>query len=325
MSESEVPANLPTLSEWISGLLGFRLPSIPLVRTGLNLEKALEKVILAGGENAASRIKRNTSWIEARTKADVRVIEASGKYVGRQVAAESAFTERALEFTYRDSLLKQDNREKIGMLALEDFSAKMGTQTVDAETEIDDDWLNSFTDFASQKSTGEIQILWGRILSGKIRRPSSFSLKSLQLLSTLDTRDANLIHELLSYAIQGSFIYKAPMWKDIGQFITGEDLGVLSGTGGRLGKTFLPTVSRMSGIPLAILFPMSGAVLHVSAPVGRPLPIPCFNLTRFGQDLLSLSDDLVRDPEYEQEFIGFLKKNGATVRRCITGMPLEDV
>jgi hypothetical protein len=85
MSEGPVPANLPTISEKISEWLGFQLPSVPLLRTGLNLEKALGKLITASGDNLASRIKRSTSGIEARTKAEMRVIEASGKYVGRQI------------------------------------------------------------------------------------------------------------------------------------------------------------------------------------------------------------------------------------------------
>jgi hypothetical protein len=109
--------------------------------------------------------------------------------------------------------LKQSNREKITRLALEDFTAKIGTAPADAQTEIDDDWLNSFSDLSSQKSDAEIQSLWARILSGKIRQPSSFSLKSLHSLASLDARDANLIHEVLSYSIVRAFIYKAPSWQ----------------------------------------------------------------------------------------------------------------
>jgi hypothetical protein len=219
--------------------------------------------------------------------------------------------------------LKQSNREKITRLALEDFTAKIGTAPADAQTEIDDDWLNSFSDLSSQKSDAEIQSLWARILSGKIRQPSSFSLKSLHSLASLDARDANLIHEVLSYSIVRAFIYKAPSWADITRFITCEDLGVLAGTTGVLNRGFSPPPQAPAHS--SFIFQMSGAVLFVSLPAGRSLQIPCFNLTRFGQELLSLSSDLKRDSKYEQEFIDFLKNNGATVRRGISGGPLEDV
>jgi hypothetical protein len=70
---------------------------------------------------------------------------------------------------------------------------------------------------------------------------------------------------------------------------------------------------------------MSGAILIVSVPPVRSLQIPCFNLTRFGAELLSLSDNLARDEKYEQEFVDFLRSSGTTVRRSIAGGALEDV
>jgi hypothetical protein len=322
MSDSPVPANLPTLSETISEWLGFQLPSIPLVRTGLNLEKALARLILVGGANLASRIQRNTSLREARAKAEAHIIDASGTYLGSRITDASALTERALEFAFGDSVLMQSNREKIARLAIEDFTAKIDAQGADAETEIDDDWLNSFSDLASQKSNAEIQALWAKILSGKIRQPSSFSFKSLHALAALDTRDAHLIHQVLSYSINGDFIYKAPMWKDGGRFIMCEDLGVLSGTSGFMSRAF-----EVPSGPIELGLQMSGAFLVVTIKEKRRLDIPSFKLTRFGQELLALSDNLERDEKYEQEFIDFLKNTmpGATMRRSITGKPLEDV
>jgi Protein of unknown function (DUF2806) len=185
MSENPVPTNLPTMSEKISEWLGFQLPSIPLLQTGINLEKALGRLIAAGGKNWASRIDRGTSLREARAKAEAHIIDAAGKYLGSQIEDRSPVTERALEFAFGDSVLKQANREKIARLAVEDFTAKTTAQPTDATAEIDDDWLNSFSDLSSQKSNAEIQTLWAKILSGKIRQPSSFSLKSLELLASL--------------------------------------------------------------------------------------------------------------------------------------------
>jgi Protein of unknown function (DUF2806) len=293
-----------------------------LPQTVKNLDKAVARLVAVGGENLASRIERNTSLREARAKAEVHVIDASGAYLGSHITDGSALTERALEFAFGDSVLKQSNREKIARLALEDFTEKIGAQAADAETEIDDDWLNSFSDLASQKSNAEIQGLWAKILSGKIRQPSSFSLKSLYALAALDTRDAQLIHHVLSYSISGDFIYKAPMWKDGGRFITGEDLGILSGTSG-----FMSRALEVPSGPIQLGFQMSGAILVVSIKEKQRLEIPSLKLTRFGQELLSLSDTLERDTKYEQEFIDFLKKTipGATVQRGISGGPLEDV
>jgi Protein of unknown function (DUF2806) len=322
MSETPVPTNLPTLSEKIWGWFGLQVPSIPLPQTVKNLDKALGRLIAVGGENLASRMEHDTSRRQARAEAEADIIDVSGGYLGSQITDQGPFTERALEFAFGDSVLKQSNREKIARLAIEDFTTKSAGQTADAAAEIDEDWLNSFSDLASQKSNAEIQGLWARILSGKIRQPSSFSLKSLELLASLDTRDAHLIHKVLSYSINRSFIYKAPMFNDLTRFITGEDLGALSGTAGGLQMGFDVT----SG-PSQTGFLMSGVLLIVTTPDKRRLDIPCFMLTRFGKELLALSEGFDRDTKYEQEFIDFLKKTipGATVRRDISGGPLEDV
>src|SRR5271166_1884324 len=268
------PANVPTFKDWISGLLGFQLPTIPLPQTAKNLDKALARIIESGRANLASRIERNTSRRDAQAKAEAHIIDASGSYVVGQITEQSSLTERVLNFSFGDTILKQVNRETITRLAVEDLSSTSTTPSPDATEEIDDDWLNTFSELASLKSNAEIQTLWGRILAGKIRQPSSFSLQSLQLLSNLDTRDATLIHDVLAYTISRSFVYKSPSWRDIGRFITAEDLGVLSGTSGFLSRNFsVPApIAPVSLLP-SLQFQLSGAILIARVPPlcgGRP-------------------------------------------------------
>jgi hypothetical protein len=141
---------------------------------------------------------------------------------------------------------------------------------------------------------------------------------------------------VLSYSISNSFIYKAPSFKDFTPFVTCEDLGVLSGTAGNLSRNIqlIQPPSQVLTTPsqvLTTLFKMSGVLLIASIPTNTSVQIPCFNLTRFGVELVSLSEGFERDTKYEQEFIDFIKRTGATVRRALvqTGQssssPLEDV
>jgi len=333
MSDNPAPIELPTLWEKLSASFGFKVPTIPLPQTAKNLDKAAARLVTAGAGNLASRIERDTLLREAKATAEARIIEAAGAHLVEEIKEGSALTERALEFSFSESVLKQSNREKIVTLAIEDLSSKTTEGSSDANSEIEDDWLNHFSEFASHKSNAEIQSLWAKILSGKIRNPSSFSLQSLQLLSSLDTNDANLIHKVLSYSIGNSFIYKAPSFNDLTRFITCEDLGVLSGTAGLLSKNIGVTTqlnqppSQVQTAPF--VFKMSGVLLIARFPTNTSVQIPCFNLTRFGVELLSLAEGFERDTKYEQEFIDFIKSTGATVQRALlqTGQssPLEDV
>lgn len=336
MPDDPVSTNLPTLKDWISGWLGFQLPTIPLPQIAKNLDKALGRIIAAGGANIASRLERDTTHRDAQAKAEAHIIDASGNYLSGQINGQTPLTDRALKFSFGDTVLRQTNREAIAKLAIEDLRSQSTATSPDATADIDDDWLNSFSELSSAKSNRDIQALWARILAGKIRQPSSFSLQSLHLLSNLDTDDAVLIHSVLGYAISRSFIYKAHNWKDISRFITCEDLGVLSGTSGMLQRTLDLTSAMPQPAPSVppllrlVQFQLSRVLLIASFPP-RQVQIPSFNLTRFGIELLSLSDSFQRDEAYEQDFIAFLKSNGATVQRVVTvgplgqAVPIEDV
>jgi hypothetical protein len=231
MPHNPTPIDLPTIGEMLSDWLGVKLPTLAVPQTARNIDKAVARLIAVFGENLASRIEHDTSLRQAKTKAETRIIAAAGSYLVDMSKEDKALAERALEFSFSESVLKQKNREKIVKLAIEDLKSKSIEGSADANSEIEDDWLNHFSELASHKSNADIQSLWAKILSGKIRNPSSFSLQSLLLLSALDTNDAALIHEGLSYSINTKFIYNYG-WKDISRFITCEDLGVLSGAAG---------------------------------------------------------------------------------------------
>ena len=67
--------------------------------------------------------------------------------------------------------------------------------------QIDDDWLNHFEKEASQRSSEDMQHLFGKILAGEIRRPSSFSIKALKIMGEIDQVAASLFKRLCSMCI----------------------------------------------------------------------------------------------------------------------------
>ena len=93
-----------------------------------------------------------------------------------------------------------ENRASAMKAALEDLRAKPNLE--DAKEDIDDDWLNLFVRVSEDKSTEELQHLFGRVLSGEIQRPRSFSLRTVQLLSTISKSDAEMLSGMLSYVLE---------------------------------------------------------------------------------------------------------------------------
>jgi Protein of unknown function (DUF2806) len=172
---------LPTIGQLISQWLGVRLPTVALPQTLKNIDKAMGKIILAGGENIEARIKGNTAAARAISKINVDGL-----------------------FRTEEERRKLENRAAVTKAALEDIDAN--PTAPDAPTEIDDDWLNFFVRVSEEKSSEELQQLFGKILAGEIRRPGSFSLRTVQLMSTISKRDAEALSTLVSYALQGAIL-----------------------------------------------------------------------------------------------------------------------
>jgi hypothetical protein len=171
---------LPTMSDWIANWLGFQLPAIPMPQTVKNLDKAVGKILLAAGENAEARIKSNTGKAKAKGK-----IEVEGMY------------------RTDEEKRKLENRAATVRIAVDEVNDK--PQQQDAAQEIDDDWLNLYAKIAEDKTSEELQSLFGKILAGEIQRPGTFSLRTLQFLSTLSRSDAQEISRFFSYAIAGLY------------------------------------------------------------------------------------------------------------------------
>jgi hypothetical protein len=193
---------------------------------------------------------------------------------------------------------KLENRIKTTKLAVEELERQPGEAT-DASSEIEDDWLNLFARLCEDKSSAELQILFGKILSGEVRRPGSFSLRTVQMMATISKSDAAAVSKFLSFSLDGAIVPfqsgdNAPTDSDR---LLMEELGVAghpSRIGGMaLNVTVEPNSKALcNGIGLGILienktgnrvtFPISGQPVSTSA---REL-IPIANSPKTDLDFL---------------------------------------
>ena len=64
---------------------------------------------------------------------------------------------------------------------------------------VDQDWLNRFFNSVEDISNEQMQYLWGKILAGEIKRPNTFSLRTLNLLRNLTQKEAELFKSISPY------------------------------------------------------------------------------------------------------------------------------
>jgi predicted 3-demethylubiquinone-9 3-methyltransferase (glyoxalase superfamily) len=316
-----MPDAKPGFLEWLANKFGlpFALPKLALPQTIKNADKALGRLIAASLDNVAGRIERNTSLRAGRTDAELDVVKGAAGQLAARSKTDPYLTERSLEYAFGETVLRQKSREQVGRLTLEHLNTTAQAEAgrtdqaePDAQTEIDDDWLNAFSDHVSSKSNADIQSLWAKILANEIRKPRSFSLQSLRLLADLSAEDARLLHDkILPLVVAGHMIFSQGL-PDLTEFIRAQELGVVSGAAG-IGLSW--NVTLRAGTALLLV---GRRTLVVDVEKEIMVNFPSMMLTRFGSELLQLSQDYPPPPDdYVDRLIKFLgAKEGVKVRKA---------
>lgn len=63
---------------------------------------------------------------------------------------------------------------------------------------------------AKYVSEPEMQDLWGRILAGELASPNSFSLKTMDIIRNISSREANIFANMADNVLFGSFVFGSP-------------------------------------------------------------------------------------------------------------------
>ena len=92
---------------------------------------------------------------------------------------------------------RQKNIESITQKAAENLES----ETIVSEDPVDEDWTSRFFDYAEDISSEDMQGLWGRILAGEIKKPKSYSLRTLDILRNLSAEEAEVFIKFGSLAI----------------------------------------------------------------------------------------------------------------------------
>jgi len=135
----------------------------------------------------------------AETAARVKIIETSASQIAEQMNVAPEYAQVAVEKFGQKIIKEQINLDDIVKIAANEIHESGEQLNEEApEVEISDDWLNAFEKEASQKSSDDMKLLFGKILAGEIRKPSTFSIRTLKLLSQLDNKAAELFQCLCS-------------------------------------------------------------------------------------------------------------------------------
>jgi uncharacterized repeat protein (TIGR03899 family) len=106
---------------------------------------------------------------------------------------EAPLDKRVLaRITYQEEK-RQTNVEQITQVAAEELS----DATDKIEGDVDSDWITRFFRIAEDISSEQMQSLWGKVLAGEVKKPGSYSLRTLELLKNLSQSEAEQFVKIL--------------------------------------------------------------------------------------------------------------------------------
>lgn len=175
--------------------------------------------------------------------------EAMRKQLGESFTEEqleeAIFTRlRAIDNFYKETLEGQRAKESIAGFAIQELEKNPAPDDVGRPTPT---WDRRFLKYASDILDEDAQRLWGRILAGELSKPGSFSLKTLEILYTLETENASEFAKIAPHMMCGSYAaVESVMPLDVDHYPikTLESLGLLMLNASRVHESYVAVENR---------------------------------------------------------------------------------
>lgn len=102
------------------------------------------------------------------------------------------------------------------------------------DRQVDEDWINTWKEYAGRVAAEDLQRLWGSVLAGEIKSPGRYSIRTMEFLKTLSKAEAEVISKLARYSINGRIARSDDAYLEangisFGLLLQMQDLGIVSG------------------------------------------------------------------------------------------------
>jgi Protein of unknown function (DUF2806) len=126
---------------------------------------------------------------EAKGEVEAGKILALGNIENKEIV------ERAANRMFQKAVRQQENIESV----IEEAIPMLKDQS--QSDKIQEDWLNSFVDHAEKVSDIEAQKLWAKVLASEANTPGKYAVRTLDILSNMDSSDAHLFQCLATLSL----------------------------------------------------------------------------------------------------------------------------
>lgn len=214
---------------------------------------------------------------------------------------------------------KQSNIEQVVQFAAEELK----TEQEVTQEKPDSDWVSRFFDISEDISTENMQVLWGKILAGEIKKPGSYSLRTLELLKNINQKEAELFAKVGKIAIASNdkvFIPNPDNGKYLADkfelkftdFLTLREIGLLVPNDLQY-KLYASTEKTQ------VIFKSGRTCIVVTRTRETPQQsLACIIFTEIGKQLFELIDkNYLADPDYVKNFVRAWRYEGVEIKSGI--------
>lgn len=232
----------------------------------------------------AAYVEDGRSRMEIRNSSHRELLREKGRQEVERLKDMGEAVRVAMQRSFVEEFRKQTNLEAIWIKAQD---ALLTTPSVSAEvedktTELDEDWINMFASYAEKASSERLQQLWGRILAGEIRKPCSFALSTLRIISEMDAEIAATFQDVVSHRFRDdALLTPVPLaGEQLIRWTFLEEIGLLQEINGNLAMNYEKNIDGHVWIQT------QSYVLKVTmSENNRQISVPFVRITRAGQQI----------------------------------------
>ncbi|KIC01699.1 hypothetical protein OA88_12640 [Flavobacterium sp. JRM] len=253
--------------------------------------KPIEKLIQVISQGIGTLYRPRAIRKEADAEAyKIQVIEKAKTIAD----AENKLIEFEMLNAIEQKILFKEHRKQNNIDNIIDVAVKQIIQEPEISTEsVDPDWTTRFFNIAEDISNHEMQKLWGRILSGEVKQPGSFSLRTLELLKNITKYEAEVFTKFAKLNVKhngGHFIpflyyeyFEIQFNIPYTEILLMIELGLISSETA-IGLNF-PSLKE----PGISLFEIGETGIYVTTSAhNEPYSVPILTLTKIGLELSTL-------------------------------------
>lgn len=269
------------------------------VNVNLGIDKLVETISNATGLTARG-IKKNAdaesfaAIKKAETETEVQLLKLQGE-------------DKIAQYVLARNKQKVENVEEIISKAKQQFAPDEQV----SEEPVEKDWMTRFLNIAEEVSDDDMQNIWARVLAGEIKKPKSYSLRTLDVLRNISVDEAKLLVKVSNYLLDINYICTEDFALSLDDSICLDDIGMLCG----------------ENLTVTYTIPDNGCYsfslnrhnrINIYGPIGLKVKILNRKLTRAGAEIMSLIQ--------EHNYIDYYKNLSAKIKSLgVTKVTIQNI